>query len=67
MTEQDYIEYLNDGKKLFNLIGDDLNKISAKYIRFAHSYRDERDFKEICVALGMLANILGTDNLESIE
>lgn len=66
MTEQEYLEYLEDGKKIINVIGDDLNTISDLFIRLDGVYRKERDFKEICVALGLLANI--TDlNIDSLQ
>jgi hypothetical protein len=62
MSEKEYLEYLDEGKKLFNLVGDELNRGSDEFIRVVKiDFRDEKAFKEICLALGLLANMIGLD------
>lgn len=56
MSEKEYKEYLEEGKKLFEIIGDDLN--NCEFIR-KETFRREDDFNEICVALALLANTFG--------
>lgn len=59
MGEEIREELYNVGKKLFLIIGDDLNEIDT-HGRY-HSFRREEDFEEICIALALLGSIIGVD------
>lgn len=67
VKKDEYTEYLNEGENLFSLISGRLNEISDAFIRLDKTFRDENSFKELCIALAILADILGIDDLESLD
>lgn len=62
MNEEEYLEYIEEGKRLFSIIDNELNDASKEFLRRNPSdFRREVDHKEICLALGLLGNLLGID------
>lgn len=59
MDEEEYLEYVDEGERLFSIIGNELNDASKEFLRRDPSnFRREVDHKEICLALGLLGNLL---------
>lgn len=65
MSEEEYNKLISEGVKLFEKIGDDLNKYSDKFIRGKHTFRRGDDFAEICIALALLNRKIQNEILRS--